>query len=258
MSQIKRNIRFNNASSGPPSPGSPVILVVDDDVRIQSLVCGALASVAGDFPLLRAASVKEALQLAGRYPVRVFILDVELPDGTGLDFYRQVRDDHRGADTIVITGTPLIVDENFSERFGTPYVLRKPFDITVLRDLVKEFLSRPPEPDAKPEFESFAGTLTSLTPTDLIQLKSIGKSTCALRFTAEGEREGTIYFKLGEIVHAESGIEAGVNAFNSIVSWKGGSVEDLPFHAVERTINNHWESLLMEALRLVDEAEAAR
>ncbi len=266
MPSIRRNIRFTPAATS-AEPGRDAVLLLDDDVRIHTLLSGALSSVLGGIPLLKALTIKEALAIASTHSIKLFIVDVDLPDGTGLDFHRQVRDQHRAAHTIVITGTPLIVDENFSQRFGTDHVLRKPFNIVELQTIVKDLLSKPrvaaatameppsdPTDSVAPSDDTFAATLHSLTPTDIIQLKCIGRATSALRFTATDGRTGHIHFLNGDIVHAETARRHGIDAFNEIVTWRGGRVAETAVVPVERSIQGKWEGLLMDALRLADEA----
>ncbi|MEY2531376.1 MAG: two-component system, NtrC family, response regulator PilR, partial [Verrucomicrobiota bacterium] len=64
------------------------ILHVDDDPDIRLLISASL----GDFGYIVATggSVAEALQLAGEFKFDLFILDVRLPDGTGIELCQQL------------------------------------------------------------------------------------------------------------------------------------------------------------------------
>jgi CheY-like chemotaxis protein len=64
------------------------ILHVDDDPDIRLLISASL----GDFGYIvaTAGSVAEALQLAGEFKFDLFILDVRLPDGTGIQLCQRL------------------------------------------------------------------------------------------------------------------------------------------------------------------------
>jgi len=67
-----------------------------------------------------------------------------------------------------------------------------------------------------------------------------------------GPREGWIYFKAGEIVHAETASVTGEEAFYSILSWELGIFECDEQTAEAITIHESWDFLLMESMRRKD------
>ena len=73
-----------------------------------------------------------------------------------------------------------------------------------------------------------------------------------------GNDSGRIYIEDGSIVHAESRTRHGEPALFQLLGLSGGEFHLKPFARPPRhTIDGHWESLLMEAARLRDEAAAA-
>jgi len=66
------------------------VLVVDDEPRILEFLADNLR--ADDFTVLTAASGAQALELLGRSRPDVVLLDVVLPDMSGYDVCRTVRD----------------------------------------------------------------------------------------------------------------------------------------------------------------------
>jgi two-component system KDP operon response regulator KdpE len=78
----------------PDSPGAseslgPLVLVVDDEERIQRFVRAALE--AQGFRVEQAFTGKDAIRLASLKPPELIILDLGLPDMDGLDVTRQLR-----------------------------------------------------------------------------------------------------------------------------------------------------------------------
>jgi hypothetical protein len=68
---------------------------------------------------------------------------------------------------------------------------------------------------------------------------------------------GRIFIHDGTIVHAESGTLQGEVALYGLLALRGGDFNFLAFtEPPRRTIQGHWESLLMEAARLSDESAA--
>jgi CheY-like chemotaxis protein len=66
------------------------ILHVDDDPDVRLLMAGSLQEFG--YVVLTAATVAEALQLAREVRFNLCILDVRLPDGTGIELCQQLRE----------------------------------------------------------------------------------------------------------------------------------------------------------------------
>lgn len=65
------------------------ILHVDDDPDIRLLIAGSLREFG--YVVATAGTVAEALQLSREFRFDLFILDVRLPDGTGIELCQQLR-----------------------------------------------------------------------------------------------------------------------------------------------------------------------
>jgi CheY-like chemotaxis protein len=65
------------------------ILHVEDDPDVRLLMAGSLQEFG--YVVVTAATVAEALQLARELRFNLFILDVRLPDGTGIELCQQLR-----------------------------------------------------------------------------------------------------------------------------------------------------------------------
>jgi two-component system response regulator PilR (NtrC family) len=67
----------------------PQILHVDDDPEIRLLMAGSLQEFG--YRVVTAGTVAEALDLAKEFRFDLCILDVKLPDGTGIELCHQLR-----------------------------------------------------------------------------------------------------------------------------------------------------------------------
>lgn len=114
------------------------ILHVDDDPEIRLLIAGALQ----DFGhlVVTAGSIAEALQLAKDFTFDLCILDVRLPDGSGIDLCCRLRDMHPN---VPIAYYSAYVDPEAEHaalsRCGDVY-LKKPLSVDELQETVTKLL----------------------------------------------------------------------------------------------------------------------
>lgn len=67
----------------------PVVIVIEDESNIRRLIKMALESE--QFQVFEAATVSRGLIEAGSRQPDVVLVDLGLPDGTGIDFIRDIR-----------------------------------------------------------------------------------------------------------------------------------------------------------------------
>ena len=202
--------------------------------------------------VLTAASLAEARTVAARGKISLYILDEELPDGTGLDYWREIRAKQSRAKSILVSGSPVVLDEETNADEGGLDVLQKPFPLPELEKRVKALLG------TGSGEELFEGTLKNLTITDVIQVKCTSAATTVLAFSTQKGESGRIYIRRGEIIHAEANGDSGVEAVNRIITWKRGSFDEFPLDdSTPHTIRQSWQNVILEAVRLSDEAATA-
>lgn len=78
------------------------VLVVEDDAPIRWRVCDALQKGL-EFSVTEAASVAEARAILAEHPPRVLLTDLKLPDGSGIDLIRSLRQSNKDAEIMVIS-----------------------------------------------------------------------------------------------------------------------------------------------------------
>src|SRR5438552_8952660 len=82
-------------------------------------------------------------------------------------------------------------------------------------------------PSGKREAEKFQGTLSDLHIADIIQLKCMSGATAAIEFTGPNGEKGRVYFERGQVRHATAPGREGLEAFNEIMTWKGGHISEV-------------------------------
>ena len=111
------------------------ILVVDDDQAIRWTLTEALQS--WGFIPIEAASVAEGLKNFNADLPAAVLLDIDLPDGSGLDVLREIKREHPEAIVIMITGN-VHIDNTISALRGGAYdFIAKPINLEELRVTIR-------------------------------------------------------------------------------------------------------------------------
>jgi FixJ family two-component response regulator len=231
------------------------VLVVEDDRETADTYAEAIQHELLNSLVLTARSLAEGRLLLEKYAFHFFILDIQLPDGLGIDFLHDIGIKQPDACVAIITGTPLPEYRAQADAFGVLNFMEKPVHLPSLMRLLlahRESVFAGHAPVSDTGF--FSASLSRLSTLDIIQLKCLSHATVVLDFIARSPGFGRIYFKEGEIIHAETHTKEGVPAFNEIVSWRGGQVVEL--HDVPEpspTIFDGWQNLLLQAVQWTDE-----
>ncbi|MBW3562247.1 MAG: Flp pilus assembly complex ATPase component TadA [Actinobacteria bacterium] len=124
------------SGNGGPAPIEerplPIVLVVDDDQAIRELVGLMLVD---DYDVLEAANGEEAIEMAKRHRPDAVVLDLRLPDMSGVEVTRALRSDEatRWIPILMITGEENTEREVESLVAGVDDYLLKPVNDDVLR-----------------------------------------------------------------------------------------------------------------------------
>jgi len=112
----------------------PTLLVVDDEPAIQHAFQRAFRG--GEIALRSAATAAEGLAEIERHPPDVVVLDVHLPDATGLETFHRIRAFDARIPVILVTGhgtTDLAIE---AMKEGAYEYLLKPLELAELRALI--------------------------------------------------------------------------------------------------------------------------
>jgi two-component system nitrogen regulation response regulator GlnG len=112
----------------------PTLLVVDDDASILHFFRRAFPGP--DVSVLTASSVREGLEIAAGAEPDVVILDIDLPDATGLEAFRRLLVVAPKVPVIFITGQGTTGTAIEAMRLGAYDYLLKPLELDHLLDLV--------------------------------------------------------------------------------------------------------------------------
>jgi DNA-binding NtrC family response regulator len=112
------------------------IVIVDDDASIRSGLA-SLLEIDG-WESREAGTIKEGLVAFSQFDPDVVLLDVALPDGSGLDLLDQIKRHSEGTPVIMISGAGTLETVVESMRMGAETFLQKPFDYNALQLAIQQ------------------------------------------------------------------------------------------------------------------------
>lgn len=224
------------------------VLVVDDEEDMLWMLQRNLNKGMQNVEILAAKSGEEALATLSDITVDLVITDINMPGMNGLDLLIEINNRFPGTGVIIMTAYPSNAFKDKAMKSGSLRFIEKPFDIKEVRAIVEEVLKGN---------EGFQGTVDGIDLVDIVQFNSLSRTTVALK-VATGDREGMMFFKDGAVVHAMCGEEIGEDAFFTILSFNGGSLQNI--RGVQPpviTINKSMEALLFESAVKNDERKSS-
>jgi CheY-like chemotaxis protein len=123
-------------------PAKSRILVVDDELPVQELMCGVLEAEGHEVHL--ASNGEAALACLGAYEYDLVISDIRMPQLDGEELYAQICSNWPHlADRVILSTGDVVTDKTraFLEKADLPRIT-KPFDINRLRQVVRGALGQ--------------------------------------------------------------------------------------------------------------------
>ena len=116
------------------------ILIVEDDMALGQGLCLALKGPEAELVLCHNLSGARSALAGGDFDL--LLLDVNLPDGNGMDFLREVRAGAKRVPVILLTANDMETDIVAGLESGADDYVTKPFSLAVLRARVNAQLRR--------------------------------------------------------------------------------------------------------------------
>jgi CheY-like chemotaxis protein len=220
------------------------VLVVEDEPFARVVHLGAIAQLHG-VSAVGVSSVSEALTIISQQAPQVVVLDLQLPDGTGIDVMARLAEQRISAVLIVVSAHI----EKFRSRLRQGlhfHLLEKPAPLKELLRLIETVQRTTSEPGP-------------FSPLDYVQLACMGQHSVVINCIGS-EVCGDIVIQNGVLWSAHDEQGHGVPAFTRMVLAEGSLIRVTPARAHEapRSIEEHWEGLILDAMREKDEAARVR
>lgn len=147
------------------------ILIIDDEAKIRSLL-SRIISLEG-FEVFEAGNLKSGLKRLEISDIDIVLCDVKLPDGSGVDFSKTVKDQFPGVEIILLTAFGNIPDGVMAIKNGAFDYITKGDDNTKILPLLykaaekvalnKRVLQLEKQLDSKQSFKSVIGKSNEIT-----------------------------------------------------------------------------------------------
>jgi two-component system response regulator AtoC len=129
----------------------PALLIVDDEENVRESFRQVLQK---DYDLVFAEDAKSTLRLLKAQTFNLCLLDIMLPDGSGLDLLRQMKRRDESIDVIMVTALQGVQTGLDAMKGEAKDYITKPFQIDELRGLIKKTLAkRSLEKEVPPSYE---------------------------------------------------------------------------------------------------------
>lgn len=133
---MHREFMFRSSADASSSSAGSRILLVEDHADTRVLLARLLRSRGHE--VHTADSVAAALQAAQKHPLDLLISDLSLPDGSGLDLMRQLKDTHLKG--ISVSGHGAAEDIREARDAGFVSHLTKPISLHQLETAIRDTL----------------------------------------------------------------------------------------------------------------------
>ncbi|HEX9763741.1 MAG TPA: DUF4388 domain-containing protein, partial [Candidatus Acidoferrales bacterium] len=232
------------------------ILVADDNPAVLRLLQDGMESCG---TVLTATDGADALLKAIEELPDLIITDYQMPGLSGVALYEKLRarEETRKIPMIFLASKGDIEERLRQYADGVEDYIAKPF-------FVREVVARAKKVTDRMHLEKLQATarrpgvidgrLEEMNVIDLFQSLEMGQKTCSLTLS-RGSEKCQIYLENGQVYDAAMGSVKGEDAVYKIVEWSEGAFEiDFSGKSANRTISRSTQGLLMEGLRLMDEA----
>jgi len=231
------------------------VLVVDDSALIRQVVADAFKP--RGYEVLVAADGADALRILGSRVPDLVVADILMPVMDGWKLCEELRHDPRTREIpfIFLTTEKEVQKRVQAFKLGADDYLTKPFSQEELVARADRLLDRVAKlKDLSKAAEGLAGHTKHLPVADLLQILSLNGKTGCLRLANGADGDGSIYFKEGKIIQAETGDVSGEKALFRIMMWSESKFffDDLPA-GVSDVITGTTANVLMEGFAHWDE-----
>ena len=216
------------------------ILIVDDEEDLTWSISRYFRRSDDLFETFCVSSGDQALEFMQKNHVDLLITDVKMPGISGLELVDIVLKKYPRMKVIMMTAYG---SDEVQTRLDTAqpiFFVEKPFELLLLRETVYTALNIPEQ--------NIRNSLLNTRIKEIIAFTCKAGKTSQLTFH-RGISQGVVYFKQGEIVHAECGELEGENALFNILDWgKIDFFSSFDHRVSKRTIRRNWKSLLNTAM----------
>ena len=231
------------------------LLLVDDNPMVLGMLQHALSCLA---QITTATDAADALLKAVDDAPDLLVCDYRMPGMDGRQLIEKLKSRPATANfSSVLMASKADIAERLSTQDAADDYLEKPFFLKDATRRVKRMIDRialEKMSKTAPSDGVVRGNLSQMNVIDLMQSLEMGRKSCQLSLSNEGEK-CEVFFVEGQVKHATYGSLVGDEAVFKVLRWTGGNFQ-LNFEGKtdQETTQLNTQGLLMEGLRLLDES----
>jgi CheY-like chemotaxis protein len=232
------------------------LLLVDDNPMVLAMLRDALSPLAR---VTTASDGADALLKAVDDAPDVVVSDYRMPgmDGRQLVEKLKSRSTTSGIAVVLLATKSDIADKLSLQDHSADEFVEKPFFLKDATQRIKRVIDKIAIEKMSKSSTSdgvVRGSLAQMNVIDLVQSLEMGRKSCLLTLTSDGDK-CEMYFTEGQVQHAAYGSLKGDEAVFKVLRWTGGNFQ-INFDAKtdQQTTALNTQGLLMEGLRLLDES----
>lgn len=221
------------------------VLIVDDEPELLLSIKSGFEGN-GRLHILTAENGRDALDILDKKRIDLVVADLRMPVMDGIQLLSVMSESFHEVPHIVMTafGTPLL--DNLLLKAGALDILEKPFDIEVLEQAICKAL------DAG---EERSHSLSGLSLSSFLQMVAMEEKTVHIKVFHPSGRNGSLFFRQGELIDAEADRLTGDAAALDMLAWEDirVSMKEFPAPASGSRMQSELLPLLFIAVQREDE-----
>lgn len=200
------------------------LLLLEDSQVVSRSIERLLQETFPEVTVISAGNIAQAQKVLEDDAVDMMMIDINLPDGNGIDFLCDAKTVYPLMPAIIVTAEPLPAYRLKAEEIGVIQFLEKPVTQTSLRVAMRKAFDSGAKTAMLTREES--GRLVSYIPIlDVVQLKCLARKTCQLTLS-RGDSLGHIFLQEGRVVHAEANGRTGQAALQELMTWPPAPIRE--------------------------------
>lgn len=160
IGELQRGASIFGGSLHSRQMSQPLILIVDDDTTLSAMLCRLLTGEGWSAHAVLTGA--EGAQALSKHRPDVVLLDVMLPDASGLDLCRHWRANHPHLGILMLTARGKQLDKVLGLEIGADDYLSKPFDKRELVARIRALIRRQAPERTAPALLRFEGMTIDL------------------------------------------------------------------------------------------------
>lgn len=222
------------------------LLLIDDDPAQLRALARTLSVRRSDLAVVTATDGHEAMELLSSTPIDLVLTDLQMPGMNGFELLAWIVSNAPHVPVFTMTGFPDRASVERLSRLGSLDCFTKPLDIPTVLDRLNDAVAR-----------GVRGHVRNISLASFLQIIEMERKTCTLTVQS-GDRRGRLHIRDGSLIHAKLGDLVGEPAAIEIIGWNSPAITiSSLFASNEVTVDASTSYLVMEAMRVRDEAEAS-